>query len=457
MSEIKGESLSEGIAMGRICFYSDNIVDVARYETDDAEREFERYIKALETAKSRLQKLYDYVKENIGEDESVIFQTHIMILEDSQFRKKVENNIKNCKMNAEFAVYDAALKIGELFKQIDDEYLKQRYCDIIDSANTMLEILDPQTKDLGDDTYSVIAAKWILPSETVKFRKNNFCGFVTNQGSRNCHSAILARSMELPAVTGIKGDLSEFNGVYTIIDGYQGKIIIEPDDATIAAYEKLRADKEMLKEKALKAVELLEKEYPEALCSLEYTDPLQLLIATRLAAQCTDERVNKVTPALFERYKNVHDFAEADVDEVGKYIYSCGFYKTKSRDIVAMCQMLIDEYNGTVPDTVEKLTKLPGIGRKTANLIVGDIYGKPAVVVDTHCIRITGRLGLHKIKDAAKIETILRGLLPPEKSNNFCHRLVLHGRAVCNSRKPKCSECCLKDICDYYASTAHES
>lgn len=211
-------------------------------------------------------------------------------------------------------------------------------------------------------------------------------------------------------------------------------------------------EKELLKNKALKAVELLEKEYPDSLCSLEYTDPLQLLIATRLAAQCTDKRVNMITPALFERYRNVHDFADADVDEVGQYIYSCGFYKTKSRDIVSMCQMLISEYNGVVPDTVEKLTKLPGIGRKTANLIVGDIYKKPAVVVDTHCIRITGRLGLHSIKDPAKIENILRELLPPEKSNDFCHRLVLHGRAVCDSRKPKCSQCCMKDICDHFAN-----
>lgn len=210
-------------------------------------------------------------------------------------------------------------------------------------------------------------------------------------------------------------------------------------------------NKEFLKNKAVQAVEILEKEYPDALCSLEYTDPLQLLIATRLAAQCTDKRVNMITPALFQKYKNVQDFANADVDEVGTYIYSCGFYKTKSKDIVSMCQMLISEYNGTVPDTVEKLTKLPGIGRKTANLIVGDIYGKPAVVVDTHCIRITGRLGLHNTKDPAKIETILRELLPPEKSNDFCHRLVLHGRAVCDSRKPKCSQCCLKDICNYFS------
>lgn len=213
-------------------------------------------------------------------------------------------------------------------------------------------------------------------------------------------------------------------------------------------------EKDILKNKALQAVKILETEYPEALCSLEYTEPLQLLIATRLAAQCTDERVNKITPALFERYKNVYDFADADVDEVAEYIYSCGFYRTKSKDIVAMCQMIISDYNGTVPDTVEKLTKLPGIGRKTANLIVGDIYGKSAVVVDTHCIRITKRLGLHNLKDPEKIENILRELLPPDKSNDFCHRLVLHGRAVCNSRKPKCSECCLKNICNYFSETS---
>ena len=207
------------------------------------------------------------------------------------------------------------------------------------------------------------------------------------------------------------------------------------------------------KEKALKAVELLEKEYPDALCSLEYTEPLQLLIATRLAAQCTDKRVNMVTPALFEKYKNVHDFANADTEEIEKYIYSCGFYKTKSKDIVQMCKMIISDFNGTVPDTVEDLTKLQGIGRKTANLIVGDIYKKPAVVVDTHCIRITQRLGLHNTKNPEKIETILRKLLPPEKSNDFCHRLVLHGRAVCDSRNPKCEMCCLKNICTYFENS----
>ena len=204
------------------------------------------------------------------------------------------------------------------------------------------------------------------------------------------------------------------------------------------------------KEKALKAVMLLEKEYPEAICSLVYTDPLQLLIATRLAAQCTDKRVNMVTPALFERFPSVQDFAEADVGEVEELIKSCGLYKTKARDIVAMCRTLCEEYSCRVPDTVEELIRLQGVGRKTANLVVGDIYGKPAVVVDTHCIRITGRLGLHASKDAVRIESILRELLPPEKSNDFCHRLVLHGRAVCDARKPKCAECCMHDICSYY-------
>ena len=204
------------------------------------------------------------------------------------------------------------------------------------------------------------------------------------------------------------------------------------------------------KEKALLAIEKLKKEYPDAICSLVYTDPLQLLIATRLAAQCTDKRVNMVTPALFERFKTAQDFADADVSEVEEYIHSCGLYKTKARDIVAMCKMLCEKFDGVVPDTIEKLVKLPGVGRKTANLVVGDIFKKPAVVVDTHCIRITSRLGFHNIKDATKIETILRKILPPEESNDFCHRLVLHGRAVCDARNPKCEKCCMNDICEYY-------
>lgn len=204
------------------------------------------------------------------------------------------------------------------------------------------------------------------------------------------------------------------------------------------------------KEKALKAVEALEKEYPEAVCSLVYDEPLQLLIATRLAAQCTDKRVNMVTPALFEKFETAKDFAEAEVSDVEELIRSCGLYKTKARDIVAMCKMLCEKYNGVVPDTIEELVKLPGVGRKTANLVVGDIFGKPAVVVDTHCIRLTSRLGFHEIKGPVKIEKILKNLLPPEKSNDFCHRLVLHGRAVCDARNPKCEECCMKDFCNYY-------
>ncbi|MCQ4021574.1 MULTISPECIES: endonuclease III [unclassified Ruminococcus] len=201
------------------------------------------------------------------------------------------------------------------------------------------------------------------------------------------------------------------------------------------------------KQRALMAIEALKKEYPDAICSLVYDDPLQLLIATRLAAQCTDARVNIVTPALFEHFKTVDDFANADVSEVEEYIKSCGLYKTKARDIVAMAKALKDNFGGVVPDTIEQLITLPGIGRKTANLVVGDIFHKSAVVVDTHCIRITSRLGFHSIKDPAKIEKILRLILPEDESNDFCHRLVLHGRAVCQARSPKCELCCMKDFC----------
>lgn len=203
------------------------------------------------------------------------------------------------------------------------------------------------------------------------------------------------------------------------------------------------------KKRALLAVDALKKEYPDAICSLVYTDPLQLLIATRLAAQCTDARVNIVTPQLFATYKNVDEFANAKVEDVEGLIKSCGLYKTKAKDIVAMCIALRDNFNGIVPDTIEQLITLPGIGRKTANLVVGDIFHKPAVVVDTHCIRITGKLGFHNIKDAAKIEKILRDILPPEESNDFYHRLVLHGRAVCNARSPKCDICCMNSFCKF--------
>lgn len=201
------------------------------------------------------------------------------------------------------------------------------------------------------------------------------------------------------------------------------------------------------KQIALQAVDALKTEYPDAICSLVYDDPLQLLIATRLAAQCTDARVNMVTPALFERFKTAEDFANATYDEVGEYIKTCGLYKTKSKDLVEIGKMLVNDYNSLVPDSLDELIKLPGIGRKTANLVMGDIFKKPAVVVDTHCIRITRRLGLHTEKDAKKIEFILRDLLPSNESNDFCHRLVLHGRAVCTARKAMCDKCCMADFC----------
>lgn len=201
------------------------------------------------------------------------------------------------------------------------------------------------------------------------------------------------------------------------------------------------------KEAAKKAIEALKQRYPDAVCSLEYGDALQLLISTRLSAQCTDARVNMVTPALFERFPDLDSFADADVGEVEELIRSCGLYKTKARDIVAMAKMLRDMYGGVIPDTVEELIKLPGVGRKTANLVVGDVYGKPAVVADTHCIRISKRLGLCDTKDAKKVEQQLREILPPEESNAFCHRLVLFGREICSARSPKCDICPLNKVC----------
>ncbi len=201
-------------------------------------------------------------------------------------------------------------------------------------------------------------------------------------------------------------------------------------------------------ERAARAVELLKKEYPGAVCSLDYIKPHELLIATRLSAQCTDARVNLVTPVLFGKYPTIEALAEADEQDISDIIHSCGFYKTKAHDISAACKILVSEYGGRVPDTIDELVKLPGVGRKTANLVVGDIYHKPAVVCDTHCIRITNLLGLTSTKDPAKCETQLRAVLKPEDSNDFCHRLVLHGRAVCVARRPRCSECVLKDICE---------
>lgn len=191
----------------------------------------------------------------------------------------------------------------------------------------------------------------------------------------------------------------------------------------------------------------LEELYPEAECSLDYVDPLQLLISTQLAAQCTDARVNLVTPALFARYPDAKAFADADIHELEELIKSTGFYHNKAKNIIACCQRLCEVYGGQVPDTMEDLLSLAGVGRKTANLVLGDAFGQPAVVVDTHCIRLSGRLGLTVHKEQEKIEKDLRRILPPDKSNDFCHRLVLHGRAVCNARKPKCDICTLSGLC----------
>lgn len=204
------------------------------------------------------------------------------------------------------------------------------------------------------------------------------------------------------------------------------------------------------KETARRAVEILKERYPDALCSLDAEDPFHLLVSVRLSAQCTDARVNMVTPALFDRFPTLEAFAAATPEEVEPYIRSCGFYKMKSRDIVAMAVMLRDEYEGVIPNTVEEMLRLPGVGRKTANLICGDVYGVPGVVVaDTHCIRISNRLGLCATKDPHKVELALRKLLPPEESNNFCHRLVLFGRDVCTARSPKCEGCPLAEICSH--------
>ncbi len=207
------------------------------------------------------------------------------------------------------------------------------------------------------------------------------------------------------------------------------------------------------KERALAAVAALKALYPDALCSLDFESPFQLLVATRLSAQCTDARVNLVTPVLFGKYPDAAAMAQADVADVESIIHACGFFRQKAKDIVATAGILVSEYGGAVPDTIEVLTTLPGVGRKTANLIVGDVYGKPAVVADTHLIRISNRLGLVETKDPYKVELQLRELLPPEESNNYCHRNVLHGRAVCDARKPRCEICALSGFCRYCEHT----
>ena len=193
---------------------------------------------------------------------------------------------------------------------------------------------------------------------------------------------------------------------------------------------------------------ILEECYPDALCALTYEKDYELLFAARLAAQCTDVRVNTVTPVLFKRYPTLESLAAADIAELEQIIHSCGFYRSKARDITAAAGMLIDVFGGKVPDTMEALLRLPGVGRKTANLMLGDVHKKPAVVVDTHCIRISNRIGLVDTKVPEKIETALRELLPPDKSSDFCHRIVLHGRAVCTARKPACNSCRIAGHCE---------
>ena len=194
-------------------------------------------------------------------------------------------------------------------------------------------------------------------------------------------------------------------------------------------------------------IELLKERYPEALCVLGYEKDYELMIAVRLSAQCTDARVNLVTPALFARFPTLESFAAAEPEDVEPYVRSCGFYKHKARDIVLACRMLLSDYGGRVPGSMEQLLRIPGVGRKTANLLLGDLYGKPAVVCDTHCIRIANRLGLASGKDPEKVEQQLRAILPPEESSDFCHRIVLFGRDVCTARNPACGECPLRPFC----------
>ena len=211
----------------------------------------------------------------------------------------------------------------------------------------------------------------------------------------------------------------------------------EPEDLT--AKKKL----------ALEVIDRLKKEYPDAGCTLDYDHAWQLLVSVRLAAQCTDARVNLVTPALFARFPTLKAFAEADPKEVGEYIHSCGFYNGKARDLVSCAQQLIERFDGRVPDNMEDLTSLSGVGRKTANLILGDVYGQPSYVCDTHCIRITGRLGITDgSKDPVKVEQQLRRAIPPAESGSFCHRMVLFGRDTCTARSPKCEGCPLAKDCD---------
>ena len=201
------------------------------------------------------------------------------------------------------------------------------------------------------------------------------------------------------------------------------------------------------KERTFKAIEVLKQMYPEAICSLNASNPFELLVAVRLSAQCTDARVNLVTPALFEKYKTLDDYCNARLEDVENIIKSCGFYKNKASSIIGMAQAVRDNFGGVVPDNIEDLITLPGVGRKTANLIVGDVYGKESIVVDTHMIRISNRMGLVNVKDPHKIEIALKRIVPADEGADFCHRIVLFGRDVCSARKPKCDDCPMNDYC----------
>lgn len=201
------------------------------------------------------------------------------------------------------------------------------------------------------------------------------------------------------------------------------------------------------KERALKVIEALKIEYPEAICSLNASNPFELLVAVRLSAQCTDARVNLVTPALFDKYKTLDDYCNADVKDIENLIHSCGFYKSKAQSIKDMAIGVRDRFGGVVPDNIDDLITLNGVGRKTANLIVGDIYGKESIVVDTHMIRISNRIGLVSEKDPKKIEFALKKIIPASEGSDFCHRIVLFGRDICSARKPLCDNCPINDVC----------